>query len=358
MRVGILTFHGSVNPGAFWQAFSTCQLLQRLGHTPVVLDYRYPRRHPRSAWSWLMHARSYLHPFWTSIAVGQRLLATRSRTCLPLSLPLLGNEDIAGQRCDAIIIGSDVVWEAPADPVYWGIGIGKAPLIAYAASAGSTPADAYEFPFAEQTSSPFAAISVRDENTRRLIERAGWAGGLRSVSDPTLTLNVPESCLQRPAKRPYLLIYCSSRPPRDMVEATRRYARDRGLKTVAVFYPQRWADINVPLLTAHRWMAYIANAECAVTNTFHGAVLSCLRDRPLAVVNLGDKTARKTAAQYAALGIDQRIALCASDLPAMLDEPWPAECREQRTALADVNRAFLQESLGSTRTPTEGGGSA
>ena len=44
MNVGILTFHGSSNPGAFWQAYATCQLVRDLGHVPTVIDYRTPLR--------------------------------------------------------------------------------------------------------------------------------------------------------------------------------------------------------------------------------------------------------------------------------------------------------------------------
>ena len=109
MKVGVLTYHGSVNPGAFWQVFATCQLLRRLGHEPIVIDY-YGHRHKRSCWSPLLRLKNWRHPHWMLFSVGQKIAAHKTRRALPVSLPVFSAHDVQALNCEAILVGSDVVW--------------------------------------------------------------------------------------------------------------------------------------------------------------------------------------------------------------------------------------------------------
>lgn len=343
MRIGILTFHGSSNPGAFWQAYATCQLLERLGHIPQIIDYYSPLRHHRSHWFALKNITAWRRPDLLALVVAQRFAAASSRKALPLSPLVLNAHDISNQSYDAILIGSDVVWESPVDAVYLGEGLGTDHLIAYAASAGGSNAETTELPAAMRKTCPFSAISVRDQNTRKLLDRAGWADNAQLISDPTITLEVPLECFKHPPAPPYLLVYCSRRPPAEMCTSVRQFARNRNLKIIAVFYPQRWVDQNVMFLTAQRWMSYLANAECVVTDTFHGAVLSCLHNRPHAVVNLSAATSLKAHEQYVTLNIDTHIVSDTCHLVEKLEQPMYSQNKYQ-TLMRD-NISFLQNLL-------------
>jgi len=348
VNVGILTFHGSSNPGAFWQAYATCQLLRDLGHAPTVIDYRTPLRHARSPWASLGRLKTWRHPRHMAIDIARKLAAGTARKALPLGRPVLSRDELAAQTFDAILVGSDVVWEAPADPVYFGHGVRTDRLVAYAASAGGTPADTAALPDALLGPDPFRAVSVRDRNTERLLRRAGWGPTIELVSDPTITLRAPEATRTKPARDPYVLVYCSAPVPPALAEAIRAHARSRGCRVVAVFYPQWWADRNHAVITAQRWLSFVVHAECVVTDTFHGAVLSCLNNRPLAVVNLSAGTARKATDQYDALSITERIVDSPDALARSLCSDWPPPMVEARSELRERNTSFVRSVLSAT----------
>lgn len=346
MNVGVLTFHGSSNPGAFWQAYATCQLLRRLGHTASIIDYYPPSRHQRSHWAAMRRAAAWRRPDLLAVVIGQRIAAARSRGVLPIGPPIPTSTDLAATSYDAVVIGSDVVWEAPVDPACLGIGLRTDRLVAYAASAGGCDASTMSIPEGMRRPCPFQSVSVRDRNTFRLLERIGWANRTQLLSDPTLTLEVPAELLLRPVREPYLLVYCSTRLPPETVSAIRGYARKKNLIVIAAFYPQRWADRNALLLTAQSWMSYVANAACVVTNTFHGAVVACLRDRPLAVVDLSEKTARKSLDQFSTLGVDRRIVEGSLSLTAAFEMAWTFVENDARRAAGRTNTQFLRGALG------------
>ncbi len=44
MRIGLLTFHYSMNYGAIMQTYATCRALQELGHDVTIIDFRQPEK--------------------------------------------------------------------------------------------------------------------------------------------------------------------------------------------------------------------------------------------------------------------------------------------------------------------------
>ena len=346
MKVGVLTFHGSINPGAFWQTYATCQLLQSMGHEVEVIDYYHAYRHQRGIMQSAGRLRAWLRPDLLARNWVQRYYAERSRGELPLSRRVDRADDLTKLVYDAIIVGSDVVWESPIDPVFLGAGLHTEILVAYAASAGRSQAAEGDIPAQFKSVTPFNRIAVRDENTLQLLHRGdpSWSKDVSVISDPTITLQVPEACFRRRHRKPYVMLYCSRRIPAEFKRQINDYAHARGLEVFAVFYRQRGFR-SVSRITAFDWMSYLVNADAVVTDTFHGSVLSCLSNRPLAVVNLSENTWLKSKEQFTALGILPHRCQSPSDIPELLSKTWSPQDASGRAALDGVNRSYLAEAL-------------
>lgn len=242
MKIGVLTFHASINPGAFWQTYATCQLLRSMGHDVEVIDYCHAYRHRcnRDIFSSAKRLRSWRRPDLLARSCLMRYYAKRSRRELTLSRQLDQSEDISKLSYDALIVGSDVVWESPIDPPFLGAGLNAGKLIAYAASAGKSKAEDTAIPAELARPSPFSAISVRDANTEAFLRRGhpSWSKSIQLISDPTITLQIPDACKRRPRNDKYLMVYCSQRLSTTNRIAIQAYAREHNLKVISIFYRQ------------------------------------------------------------------------------------------------------------------------
>ena len=350
MKVGVLTLHGSINPGAFWQCFSTCQVLRRLGHDPVVLDYRNPDLHPRSAFAPALSFRNWRRPHRLLWFFGVRMKTNRVLRLLPLGHPL----DASFEQelpLDAILVGSDVVWREPADPVYFGQVFRCRKLIAYAASAGDTSASSRKTPRFLLSPSPFSVISCRDSNTLSFLAKGhpSWSDQAGLVNDPTITLSVPKPFLRPIRKKPYCMIYCSRNPSSKALSEFKRFAAGGNLDLLSVFYPHRNLK-NISLVDAGIWMRLLLNASLVITDAFHGAVIARLHGVPIVYMNTTRDLPQKVRDQFQTLNllncVCQDIERFNETVTAARHVP-PIETI--RPKLANANIAFLQKSLSSSR---------
>ena len=81
-----------------------------------------------------------------------------------------------------------------------------------------------------------------------------------------------------------MVVYAYDRKMNDPaeVERIRRFAREQGWRIVSPGYWHAWADRNVDVDPVGL-LAWFRFAECVVTDTFHGAVMSIITGRELAV---------------------------------------------------------------------------
>lgn len=342
MKIGVLTYHGSINPGAFWQAYATCQLIRSLGHDVEIIDYLHCHRHQRGRFIPLKNSNAWKRPDLLLRRLVQLHYAAQSRRTLPLSPPILTRDDLSRMHYDAVVIGSDVVWEHPIDSVFLGDGIFTHRLIAYGASAGGSDAENSPLPSMMERLSPFCSISVRDANTLKFLKRGdpSWSQAVSVVSDPTITLEIPEKSHKRPQKQPYLLIYSSKRLPKEYAAEIKRYAGEWGWDVIAVFYRQRGFK-NVIRISAYDWMSYLINSAAMVTNTFHGSVLSCLNRVPLAIVDISRETLMKSREQFQSLGVESHVINCPVELGHALSLKW----NNDSASLRRENEGFIVQSL-------------
>lgn len=284
MRIGILTFHEIHNPGAFWQALATCQLLSDLGHDPWIINYNSPAhriepikqlwRHPLN----ILYAIRWPLEFYDTIIRVNAYRAARPGQMRLTSLRLT-HAELEQESFDAVLIGSDIVWNfrdprLGMDPVYFGHHLKTTRLLSWAASMGPCALEGEIPTYVREGIKRFTAISVRDRKTQTLAQSLG-ATAAKIVCDPSFHLDLARARRGRFPQEPYIALYAiPSVFSAAAVQATREFAAQTGLPVYAINYRNSWADKNFVAADPNDWLSLLENARYVVTNTFHGTLFA------------------------------------------------------------------------------------
>lgn len=175
-------------------------------------------------------------------------------------------------------------------PVFFGHCLPTDHVISYAASFGPTTMEDIErrhcVALVRSGLAGMDAISVRDRNSARVVERL--TGRMpQTVCDPVILYGYKDEMARfKPLNMDrYLLVYAYDNRMNgaEEVRAIREYARRKGLKTVSPGFYHSWCDRNVNVDPVEL-LRYFAQAECVVTDTFHGTVMSLVTGRDMAVM--------------------------------------------------------------------------
>jgi len=309
-KVGVLTFHKCINYGSYWQARCLVEALRARGHDAELLDHdcrnirqaevrcalqpKLPQRTPR------LELRAYG-------AKVRRFIESISR--LPMSRPFSLYEPEAAGNYDAIVVGSDEVWNFRhpwygSKPIFFGEGLRSDRLISYAASFGNHGAwDGISDDWARKLSR-FSAISVRDENSRQLVEHA-VVRDAAMVLDPCLQF--PEAVTSRfsTGVGDYALVYGTLFPDW-FARKMRRWADTTGVRLVSIGYSNGWADEQRIGCGPIEFARTVAGARSVITNYFHGCVFALMFGKPWIAVP-SDYRAIKIPDLAALLGVEHRL---------------------------------------------------
>lgn len=283
MKVGVLTFHRCINYGSYWQARCLVEGLRAQGHDAELLDH--DDRQVRSA-EWRcafqpsLPARSTRADLPRYAAKARKFLDAFER--LPQSPRFALDQPQEAGEYDAVVIGSDEVWNFRhpwygSKPIFFGERLRTRRLASYAASFGNHDAEHGIDPAWAQKLERFDAISVRDENSRKLVRQ-----GLNR--EPALVL---DPCLQFPPnaigpveeRAPYLALYGHNFPDW-FAGHIRDWAQASGRTILSIGYRNDWADEQRIEAGPEEFSALIAGADAVATNFFHGCVFALHHQRP------------------------------------------------------------------------------
>lgn len=284
MKIGVLTFHRCINYGSYWQARCLVEGLRAQGHDAELLDHDDP--HVRRA-EWNCAFQPQL-PVRTPRAELRRYAAKARRFLdafdrLPQSRRFaLDRPEEAGDY-DTVLIGSDEVWNFRHPwygykPIFFGERLKARRLASYAASFGNHDADEGIDPDWAAKLERFEALSVRDENSRRLV-RAATDREPAMVLDPCLQF--PPPAVARCDAAPYLAVYGHGFPDW-FAAAMRGWAEANSRRVVSIGYRTDWADEQHIEAGPEEFSALIAGADAVATNFFHGCVFALHHQRPFA----------------------------------------------------------------------------
>jgi len=285
-KVGILTFHKCINYGSYWQARCLAEGLRARGHEVELLDHDCTcirRAEVRCALQPALPDRTPRHELKQYAAKTRRFVAAIAD--LPLSKRFSLHEPEAAGEYDAIVVGSDEVWNFRhpwygSKPIFFGDGLKTGQLVSYAASFGNHSAwDGIEPSWAGKLGR-FASISVRDENSWHLV-RSGTDRAPEIVLDPCLQF--PDAIRERPPNEdePFAVVY-GHRFPAWLKEKARRWARSRGVRLISVGYSNDFADEQRIGADPHDFAQLMSGAQAVITNFFHGCVFALLNGKPWA----------------------------------------------------------------------------
>jgi hypothetical protein len=282
MKIGVLTFHRCINYGSYWQARCLVEGLRAQGHDAELLDHDSPevrRAEWRCAFQPQLPKRTPRSDYPRYAAKARRFLSAFDALPQSRRFPLDRPEE-AGEY-DVVLVGSDEVWNFRhpwygSKPIFFGERLQAKRMASYAASFGNHDAcDGIHPDWAEKLRG-FAAISVRDENSRQLV-RDGVGCEPAVVLDPCLQF--PPPAANGLASDSYVAVYGHSFPEW-FANAIRRFANAHGYRVISLGYRNDWADTQAIEAGPDTFSELIAGATAVATNFFHGCVFALHHRRP------------------------------------------------------------------------------
>lgn len=343
MKVGILTFHEGLNHGAYLQALATMRVLQGMGHDVEIINYK-NREH------WLQEDVRPWFKYRRPVRFVDRLMKQQAffkdhrrfnRTAFTTK-----PDAVLKLEFDVVVVGSDCVWNYKPfgyDDLYFG-GIKAGRIISYAPSFGWVNADESILDQVKAGLRRFDAISVRDENTRKIVHSLLEIDP-PMVLDPTLIYDfspdeAPGSRMEK--FKPYLLVYAYPLS-QETIQTVKAYAKTNGLKTVATGYRQDWCDVNLMGVGPLEWLTFYRNAHTVLTSTFHGAVFSLKYRRKFFYV-VNDKARNRVVSLLETCGMaDALYGVAAQDVRLLEPDYEVVHLRLQHAA--EVSRKWLKDNL-------------
>lgn len=201
------------------------------------------------------------------------------------------------EHFDTCVIGSDEVFNC-LQKSKWGFSsqlFGKVEaaerVITYAASCGSTKVDDLSDELREAIKSAMSnlsVVSVRDKNTADFVEKISEKKPVYNL-DPVAVGNFDDEIrnvtVNSKLPKKYCIVYSYAERFSDPEEirAISEYCKKYNLKIVAPFGRQKWIP-SYETLTPFELLKAFQNAECIVTDTFHGTLFGAKFGKRMAVL--------------------------------------------------------------------------
>lgn len=283
VSVGILTFHNGFNCGAFLQAFALQEVTKSLGFKSQVIDYKAPH-HSYFEYRFLFVTKR-LRIFFGNIK--KLIKFKQAHKLFNLSRSVNKISDFSDLKYDAVIYGSDEIWNysnsiVKIDPAYFGVGIKVKTKIAYAPSCGSLEQDT-DVPLELQNGwKSFSSVSVRDLNTKKLIEKYTDKPAY-IVLDPTFLIDF-SSYEKKCTEKDFILIYTTGFSL-ELQKRVKDYAVSKGKRLISIGYVDSFCDLNIIGIGPFEFLGYFRAASEVITNTLHGTIFSVKYNKPLAIIS-------------------------------------------------------------------------
>lgn len=298
MNIGIMSMQRVENYGSFLQAYGLKKEIEKLGHSVQFVDYQVEssivlsqNKHKTgfsdSRFCKAIHMLSPNYRQWRKKQMKMNytfqdfINAYNEQYLSELNVK---KEYNVTPELDALVIGSDEVFNCTQSGSRVGFSkqlFGKdnkaKKLISYAASFGSTTYEKLKQYHIDQEVADlllqFDSISVRDENSKEIIEK------LCNISpqchiDPVLLYDFPEVDDISVSLKNYIVVYAyADRIKGEEAEAIRRFAEQENKKILSLGFYQPFCDEYI-LASPLEVLAYIKHADYIITDTFHGTVFS------------------------------------------------------------------------------------
>lgn len=340
-KVGIMSMQRIANYGSFLQAYGLKHMLEELDCEVQFVDY-----HPGET---LIPADGgtgikrnivkVLEVVKYSVPLKEKIRFIKYKKNYAANYyPYLGINDKKmnySPKLDLLVIGSDEVFNCVQNntnvgfsPELFGEGNNASRVITYAASFGNTTEEKLnQYRVTDKVGGwlkKLDAISVRDSNSGKIVKDIAGIEPEYHL-DPVLAYEFIEKCKEIPESVPedsYMILYgYSGRFSKAECKDIRVYAKEQGLKVFCIGGVQDICDKYIDC-NPFQVIAYFQHAECVVTDTFHGTILSVITHRPFASVvrSTGYGNTEKMTDLLGRLGLSNRIIGSLKELAEMLNK--------------------------------------
>ena len=298
--IGILSMQEVNNYGSVLQAYSLKKIIEGLGCNVEFLAIKCGENEILNFQCGIYNSEtsdsSWLNKQWSRLLgkierEKQKKIFSEFRNCTGMN-SLNGDEPV-----DVCVIGSDEVFNCLQkskwgfSPQLFGDVRSAKKIITYAASCGSTKADNLSKELREaikKAMSNLSAVSVRDHNTAEFVHAVSGKEFVYNL-DPVAVGNFDDEIrdINVKSKLPskYCIVYSYSERISDQkeIKAISEYCKSNGLKIIAPFGRQKWIPASKPL-TPFELLKAFQNAECIVTDTFHGTLFGAKFGKRMAIL--------------------------------------------------------------------------
>ncbi|MBO5706062.1 MAG: polysaccharide pyruvyl transferase family protein [Bacteroidaceae bacterium] len=362
MKIGIITFHFPVNYGAMIQAYAMQEHLRMMGHEVFIIDYA-PEYHMKTytgkrSWRWCLRGgfRSeipdrILSKFFDGLRQKRNANFFSFMKSKFRLYPYKPEDDMSFFDC--ILLGSDQIWNQRItnncfDGPYYGDGF-KCRVFSYAASNRSKELNEEEKAQYRVKLNQLQSIGVRELQLQKLLQPLTDKPVYMNV-DPTMLAHpsvYDNLDLSRPMMDKYVVIYELTNHKKVQKMAD-RYAKKNGAKVVilvndtSLLYGKKYDQEANP----EKFLAYIKNAECVFTTSFHGTALSMVFKKDFYSVRQGNSADIRLESILTQVGqLDRFISMDA------VPEIAPVDYSKIDDRLAEMRAAsqdYLEKSIAGT----------
>lgn len=296
MKIGILTHYDVNNQGAQLQMYALYKELEELGHEPIVLtyvkNYDFDKVKKLTYQPSIKSVPTYLKEYLIKRGLGSTIHNYRKlESNKKFRKYNFKFDNYATADIDMAIVGSDEVFSIPmgVNMMMYGHCVNTNKIISYAPSFGQTNINTIEQYHAKNLVKSgldnFVELSARDENTKNVIKELTDRDAT-IVCDPVILYDFKKIKVNfKTPNKKYLVVYAYDYNMTDSkeVNAIKEYAKRHNLITVSPGTYHKWCDKNIAC-NALEWIEIFRNAECVITDTFHGTIVSAITDTPMAVM--------------------------------------------------------------------------
>jgi hypothetical protein len=354
-KIGVLTFHRCINYGSYWQARCLVEGLRARGHDAVLLEHVSSRVN-HAEWRCALQPVLPMptpksdHPLY-----GRKMRKFFDAfDSLPRSPCFALENPVDMESYDLVLVGSDEVWNLRHPwyggcPLFYGDGIRAERIASYAASFGNYPASAGLDPSWVEKLRNFKWISVRDENSRNIIENAlGFAPDL--VLDPCLQFPPyfpAQSQEHRHNQQPPTIAVYGHNFTEWFSREVQHWAASRGYRLVSIGYRNDWADEQWLTAGPEEFAHFMTHVDAVATNFFHGCVFSLLNSKPF-VCELSVYRSNKVSDLMATVSGERHLVsenTPAAEYDTLLNEPLECKVPDRVSLLRHRSNLYLDKVL-------------
>lgn len=300
MKISILSMQRVINYGSFLQAYGLKKILEQKGNSVDFIDVKCKDvlDEGKTQKKFISKIKKIDKYFFKNIKF--RKIEKQIKICLQKyqkDLLRLSDEYVYKTNSDLVVIGSDEVFNC--DPnCAWGVSTqlfgdieGAKCVVSYAASCGYTKIEDLKIEQKEKLKKAIGKIkkiSVRDDNTFKFVNEISEVCPEINL-DPVLIYDFKEEIEKAESnmnfKDKYMIVYAYRNRinNKSEIREIKKYAKKNNLKIYCVQGMLPWCD-EYKNWNPFEVLAGFKNAECIVTDTFHGCVMASKFNKKFAVL--------------------------------------------------------------------------